>query len=152
MHPSLCLQALPLAPLPQVDFNDVFSLRKPRDCKAGLSSGLKSVAKGVFGGLAGLVGAPILGANTGGLVGFAKGLAAGTAGSSAAPSCADAEGRWCEGLLPHTPAGVAGVVVLPVTGMTVGVVQVVRGLVNTPEAVYEATQGKLWDDVSVRST
>jgi len=29
----------------KVDLNDVFSLRRPRDCGAGLSSGLKSAAK-----------------------------------------------------------------------------------------------------------
>ncbi len=30
---------------PSVDFNDVFSLRRPKDARAGLSSGLKSMAK-----------------------------------------------------------------------------------------------------------
>ena len=29
----------------KVDMNDIFSLRRPRDCGAGLSSGLKSAAK-----------------------------------------------------------------------------------------------------------
>eukprot|EP00798_Chlamydomonas_sp_ICE-L_P023567 gene23567-9091_t len=58
-----------------VDFNDVFSLRRPKDAKAGLSSGLKSIAKGVVGGLAGLVAAPTIGAHQDGAMGFAKGLA-----------------------------------------------------------------------------
>lgn len=31
-------------------FDDVFSLRKPRDFRAGLASGAKSVAKGVLAG------------------------------------------------------------------------------------------------------
>lgn len=32
-------------------FNDVFSLRRPRDAKAGLASGLKSAGKGLVTGL-----------------------------------------------------------------------------------------------------
>lgn len=62
---------------PQIGFNDVFSLRKPRDAGAGLASGLKSIAKGILGGAAGLVAAPIVGASQGGVTGFAKGLASG---------------------------------------------------------------------------
>ena len=31
-------------------FNDVFSLRRPRDAKAGLASGLKSAGKGLVTG------------------------------------------------------------------------------------------------------
>ncbi|EFJ53165.1 molecular chaperone [Volvox carteri f. nagariensis] len=104
---------------PQVDFNDVFSLRRPRDARAGLASGLKSIAKGVLGGAAGLVAAPIVGARSEGLAGFAKGLT----------------------------QGVIGAVVLPVTGVGVGTVQFVRGVINTPEAVVQAQNGKLWDEV-----
>lgn len=44
--------------------------------------------------------------------------------------------------------GIVGAVVLPVTGVSVGAVQVVRGIINTPEAISRATQGKLWDEVS----
>ncbi|PNW81790.1 hypothetical protein CHLRE_06g260350v5 [Chlamydomonas reinhardtii] len=103
---------------PQIGFNDVFSLRKPRDAGAGLASGLKSIAKGILGGAAGLVAAPIVGASQGGVTGFAKGLA----------------------------SGVVGAVVLPVTGVGVGAVQLVRGVINTPEAVMQSSQGKLWDE------
>ncbi|KAG2438479.1 hypothetical protein HXX76_005032 [Chlamydomonas incerta] len=103
---------------PQIGFNDVFSLRKPRDAGAGLASGLKSIAKGILGGAAGLVAAPIVGASQGGVTGFAKGLA----------------------------SGVVGAVVLPVTGVGVGAVQMVRGVINTPEAVMQSSQGKLWDE------
>ncbi len=39
-----------------LQFEDIFSLRKPRDAKAGLASGLKSMAKGVLAGSVGLVG------------------------------------------------------------------------------------------------
>ncbi|KXZ52148.1 hypothetical protein GPECTOR_10g777 [Gonium pectorale] len=103
---------------PNVDFNDIFSLRKPRDAKAGLASGLKSIAKGVLGGAAGLVAAPIVGAQRDGVTGFAKGLA----------------------------SGVVGAVVLPVTGVGVGAVQMVRGVINTPEAVMQASKDMLWDE------
>lgn len=46
---------------------DMFSTRKPRDMKAGTSSGLKSVTKGIVTGAVGLVAAPIQGAKSGGL-------------------------------------------------------------------------------------
>ena len=56
---------------------DVFSLRKPKDIRAGLSSGGKSIVKGIGAGVVGLVAAPALGAHQEGFVGFAKGAAAG---------------------------------------------------------------------------
>jgi hypothetical protein len=59
-----------------------------------------------------------------------------------------------QGLLPAaepctsaTCTGVVGAVVLPVTGATVGLVQVTRGAINTVEAVSEASKGKIWDEV-----
>ena len=67
-------------------FNDVFSLRRPRDAKAGLSSGGKSAAKGLAVGVLGLVVAPIAGAVQDGAAGFAKGLASGKPPCSAACS------------------------------------------------------------------
>ena len=42
------MSAIPVVkddPTQSVDFNDVFSLRRPKDAKAGLSSGMKSIAK-----------------------------------------------------------------------------------------------------------
>ncbi|KAG1671690.1 hypothetical protein FOA52_007481 [Chlamydomonas sp. UWO 241] len=59
---------------PPPDFNDVFSLRAPKDAKAGLSSGAQSIAKGVVGGLVGLVAAPLVGAKNGGVI--VRGVAA----------------------------------------------------------------------------
>ena len=59
------------------DFNDVFSLRKPRDLKAGLSSGLKSAGKGILGGAVGVVAAPVYYGYTEGGWGCAKGAAVG---------------------------------------------------------------------------
>ena len=59
------------------DFNSVFSLRKPRDIRAGCSSGLKSLGKGFAAGTVSLVAAPALGAFTEGWMGFAKGVGVG---------------------------------------------------------------------------
>ncbi|CAD7704560.1 unnamed protein product [Ostreobium quekettii] len=104
----------------QVDFNDLFSLRRPRDARAGFASGLKSIAKGLVGGTASLVAAPVVYSQQEGWKGLGKGLA----------------------------VGVATAVVLPVTGAVVGTTQMLRGLVNTPEAIYEAAvNGRYWDNV-----
>ena len=105
------------ADVSDVDFNDVFSLRRPQNVMSGLSSGLQSTGKGVLAGTAALFAAPYVGAKTDGAAGFAKGLA----------------------------AGIASAGVLPVVGATVGVTQIVRGAMNTPEAIHEANAGKRWD-------
>ena len=60
-----------------------------------------------------------VGASKGGAAGFAKGLA----------------------------AGVVGAVVLPVAGVCVGTVQIVRGVVNQPEAIVQSSKGRVWDEV-----
>jgi hypothetical protein len=57
--------------------SDVFSLRKPKDLRAGLASGGKSILKGVGAGIAGLFVAPAVGALEEGALGFAKGVGAG---------------------------------------------------------------------------
>ena len=100
-----------------VDFNDFFSLRRPKDAASGLNSGLKSAGKGVLAGAAALVAAPIAGAKTEGASGVFKGLG----------------------------AGVAAAVVLPVVGAGVGVTQICRGVANTPEAIMAANDGKRWN-------
>merc|ERR1719401_2385493 len=94
-----------------------FSTRRPKDVKAGLSSGLKNVSKGVFGGLAALVALPAVGAKEEGPTGFAKGL----------------------GL------GLARAVALPVAGVATGLVQMGRGVFNSAEACQESAKGKIWD-------
>ena len=110
---------------------DIFSMRKPRDWKAGLSSGTKNALKGVAAGVAAAVAAPILSTTeainsspqdpasktVNGIIGFGKGLFMGVL------------------------AGVA----LPVAGIATGVVQVGRGLINTPDAVMQSGDGKVWD-------
>ena len=84
-----------IACLAQVTFSDVFSTRKPKDFKAGVASGLKSMSKGIVAGAVGLVAAPIMGARQEGVKGCAKGMA----------------------------AGIVGAVALPVAGVTVGTAQ-----------------------------
>jgi hypothetical protein len=61
----------------KAQFNDVFSLRKPKDVRAGLSSGAKSIGKGVLAGAVGLVATPVIMARDEGVKGFAKGVGAG---------------------------------------------------------------------------
>ena len=98
-------------------FNSLFSTRRPKDAGAGLSSGLKSVAKGTLAGAASLIAQPIAGAQQDGVRGFFSGLA----------------------------TGVASAVALPVTGVAIGAVQVGRGVFNSAEAVRSAKQGMMWD-------
>jgi curved DNA-binding protein CbpA len=99
-------------------FEALFSTRKPKDGWAGLSSGLKSVAKGTAAGVAGLIAAPIHGAQQEGAAGFFKGLA----------------------------TGVATAVALPVTGICVGAYQVGRGIANSGAAITNARRGMLWNE------
>mmetsp|Transcript_16846 Transcript_16846/g.36737 ORF Transcript_16846/g.36737 Transcript_16846/m.36737 type:complete len:702 (+) Transcript_16846:726-2831(+) len=99
-------------------FDALFSTRKPKDGWAGLSSGLKSVAKGAVAGAANLVAQPVVGAQQAGVKGFFAGLA----------------------------TGVASAVALPVAGICVGAYQVGRGLANSGEAMTNAKKGMLWDE------
>ena len=93
---------------------ELFSTRKPKDLAAGTSSGIKSLCKGVFGGVSSLIVAPVLGAQQNGVAGFCQGLA----------------------------QGVMGAIALPIAGAAVATLQVGRGLVNTAEAVMEQNNGK----------
>ena len=36
-------------------------------------------------------------------------------------------------------------VILPVTGIVIGSIQIGRGIINQPEAIREARKGKFWD-------
>lgn len=101
----------------QQQIDNIFSLKRPRDIRAGLASGGKSALKGIAAGTVGLFAAPVVGAYTDGFKGFGQGVC----------------------------AGVAGAVLLPVAGLGVGVAQVVRGAVNTPEAVRQLNKGRYWD-------
>ena len=90
---------------------------KPKHAVGGLTSGLKCVAAGVATGAVGLVAMPVLGAKEGGVKGFAAGVG----------------------------KGLATAVMAPVAGTVGGVVQVARGVANTPSAVVGAAKGKQWD-------
>ena len=96
----------------------MFSTRRPRNLVAGVASGGKSLLKGFFGGAVGLVAAPIVGAKDNGLQGFVAGLG----------------------------TGLVGAIALPVTGAAIASFQVVRGVINTGEAIVEGAAGKDWDE------
>jgi len=90
---------------------------RPRDALDGLGSGLKAAGAGLLAGTAALVAVPIVGAKEDGAYGFVKGVA---------------QGALCA-------------VGLTVGGAVAGATQVMRGVVNTPEAIQQAQAGKRWD-------
>eukprot|EP00325_Prymnesiales_sp_UTEX-LB-985_P001592 CAMPEP_0174706292 /NCGR_PEP_ID=MMETSP1094-20130205/9199_1 /TAXON_ID=156173 /ORGANISM="Chrysochromulina brevifilum, Strain UTEX LB 985" /LENGTH=600 /DNA_ID=CAMNT_0015904545 /DNA_START=41 /DNA_END=1843 /DNA_ORIENTATION=+ len=111
---SSAAAAAPAFELPEFE---MFSIRRPRNLLAGLSSGCKSFIKGAVGGVVGLIAAPLAGGKDNGIPGFFSGLA----------------------------TGLVGCVALPATGAAVATLQIGRGLVNTAEAVVESANGKDWD-------
>ena len=98
--------------------NNYFSLNRPRDLIAGVSSGIKNVGRGLFGGLCSLVVLPISGAHNEGFPGFLKGVSLGLAGS----------------------------IILPISGTVTGSIQIIKGLINTPEAIKSNINGKIWNN------
>merc|ERR1719215_1046046 len=104
-------------PEQESDFK-LFSTRNPKDAAAGLSSGLKSVGKGVMGGVASLVALPLHGAKEEGPMGFAKGLGLGVVSAAA----------------------------MTVGGVGTGLVQMGRGIANTPRAMHSKANHQLWDE------
>lgn len=52
---------------------DFFGRKEPAHVGAGVGMGLRSIAKGVFAGAAGLVMQPMVGLEKGGVLGFSKG-------------------------------------------------------------------------------
>eukprot|EP00048_Salpingoeca_helianthica_P017541 m.237758 g.237758 ORF g.237758 m.237758 type:complete len:638 (-) comp21368_c0_seq1:32-1945(-) len=104
-------------PSPEDAMNSVFSVRRPRDIVAGLTSGVKSVAKGALLGTASLVVGPIVGAAAQGVRGLIKGIA----------------------------GGIIGAALFPTVGTIVGVIQIVRGVFNTPFAIFYSVRGRHWD-------
>lgn len=95
----------------------LMSSTRPRDALDGLGSGLKAAGAGLLAGAGALVAMPVVGAREDGLTGFFTGLAKGVA--------------WGVGL---TAAGAVACTT-----------QVVRGVVNTPEAIQQTQAGKRWD-------
>lgn len=114
--------------IPELDGQDIniFSVKKPRNCLDGTAKGAGNIVKGVVGGAALMVSAPvsgaIAGAQQGGAVGAMKGFGLGLG------------------------AGLLGGTVMAVGGAVTGVIQIGRGIYNTPAAVSAAYAGKDWDD------
>lgn len=96
---------------------DIFSVKMPRDASAGLSSGIKSIGKGFGLGAVSLVLCPIVGATKDGLGGFFKGIG----------------------------AGILSAITLPVTSIGVAGYQITRGVMNTPTAICEWSNGRKWN-------
>eukprot|EP00924_Labyrinthula_sp_SR-Ha-C_P013941 maker-scaffold_5-snap-gene-18.60-mRNA-1 protein AED:0.01 eAED:0.01 QI:233/1/1/1/1/1/2/329/579 len=122
MSPALLVDPPPeQSNAPNVEMTSLpslFSTKRPKDCLAGLSSGLKNFLKGLGFGLAAFIGIPAVGLKEEGLSGFGKGLI----------------------------FGVLSGILLPVGGAVTGIWQVGRGFINTKEAVQEITAGeKMWD-------
>ncbi|KAJ3351273.1 3-dehydroquinate dehydratase (3-dehydroquinase), partial [Entophlyctis luteolus] len=97
---------------------EVLSTRKPKDAAAGFSSGVKNITKGVLGGIASLVVLPVQGAREDGLKGFAVGV----------------------GL------GAASAVAMTAAGVGTGLMQIGRGIANTPAAIKSKHEEKVWDE------
>jgi len=110
---------------------DLFSTRRPRDWKAGLSSGTKNVLKGVAAGAAAVIAAPIVATQDS----ISKGQ------QDPASKAANGLMGFGKGLFFGVMAGVA----LPVAGIATGIYQVGRGVFNTPDAIVQAGDGKDWD-------
>jgi len=124
--------------------NNLFSLKKPRDVRAGCASGLKSLLKGVLGGAFSLLCLPLYGAVT-----ESNALEQeideeeARKNKSARASCRP--GGTCVGCFKGLGLGVLGFVVLPLSGACVCCIQVTRGCVNTPNAAWQYSKGKVWD-------
>lgn len=110
---------------------DLFSTRRPRDWKAGLSSGTKNALKGISAGVAAAIAAPIVATQDA----ISKGA------QDPASKAANGIMGFGKGLMMGVLAGVA----LPAAGIVTGVVQVGRGVFNTPEAMMQQNEGKIWD-------
>ena len=90
----------------------------PKNIISGTCTGIGNITKGVVSGVLGLIACPIYYGKEEGVKGVAKGC----------------------GL------GVLLAVVLPIGGSILGVAQIVRGLYNTPEAIYSKLNNKIWDE------
>jgi len=131
---------------------NIFSTRRPRDVCAGAASAFKSIAKGVALGFAALIAAPVAGAygsqddgdDDGG-----PGAVADASAPATQESKALAKKKMLRGVAAGVGAGLCGALLLPLTGVVVGVGQICRGCWNTPSALYHAAVGDLeWDKES----
>eukprot|EP00611_Tribonema_gayanum_P019316 TRINITY_DN3325_c0_g1_i6.p1 TRINITY_DN3325_c0_g1~~TRINITY_DN3325_c0_g1_i6.p1 ORF type:complete len:520 (-),score=256.00 TRINITY_DN3325_c0_g1_i6:207-1766(-) len=101
---------------------DLMHLKKPKHAIDGLASGVGAVVKGVGGGAAMVVAAPIMGLKTSGI----------------------------PGLLLGAVGGVIAGAGLALTGVGVGVAQTTRGVINTGSAISAKVHGKEWDEATER--
>eukprot|EP00915_Cephaloidophora_sp_WS-2016_P005860 GHVH01007742.1.p1 GENE.GHVH01007742.1~~GHVH01007742.1.p1 ORF type:complete len:646 (+),score=111.93 GHVH01007742.1:46-1983(+) len=92
-------------------------LRNPKNAADGLGSGILTIGTGVIGGVGSLVVEPVRGGMSGGMSGFCKGVV----------------------------RGVGGLVALPCIGLGAGVVQIGRGIANTPNAHKQRSKGYEWN-------
>lgn len=104
----------------------IFSMNKPRDAVDGMGKGAGNIAGGLLGGVAFLFAAPIKGAMDGQKESGAKGAAKG----------------FAKGL----GVGLMGGTAMAVGGTATGVVQIGRGMYQTPGAMKAMSEGKEWDD------
>lgn len=117
------------------DLGDMFSVRRPKHALAGLSSGLKNVGKGLVGGVAAMVAMPVQGAREDGIKGFSKGD----------PIYVYKECSSDHWLMSGLALGAVSGVALALAGATTGVVQVGRGILNTPGAIKGSMSEQVWD-------
>jgi curved DNA-binding protein CbpA len=107
--------------LTNINLNDrslqLFIISTPKDALVGSYSGLKNVSIGCLGGLSSIIITPIIMTWYNGGSGFIKG----------------------------SLLGLLGGLVLPIAGGLIGVIQFLRGLINTPSAIYSISNGKIWD-------
>ena len=98
--------------------SDIFSVERPRSALSGLWSGAKNVGIGVAGGVVSSIATPVASGRAHGARGVATGLVKGLAAGT----------------------------VMSLAGCVAGATQVVRGVVNTPEAIHQfASNEKVWD-------
>jgi len=101
----------------------IFKTEKPRDVLEGLKAAISNTLRGGVYGVGAFVASPIAGVVKDGKLGLLKGVITGA-------------------LL-----GIA----LPLTGIVIGVGQVIRGLFSTPEAILDGFYGcKVWNETNYR--
>eukprot|EP00611_Tribonema_gayanum_P031131 TRINITY_DN888_c0_g1_i1.p1 TRINITY_DN888_c0_g1~~TRINITY_DN888_c0_g1_i1.p1 ORF type:complete len:566 (-),score=225.37 TRINITY_DN888_c0_g1_i1:475-2139(-) len=101
---------------------EIFDTSRPKHVGKGLQSGIGSILKGVGGGAAVVVAAPIAGVKHGGI----------------------------GGLLLGAVGGVVAGAGLAVTGVAIGSAQILRGVWNTGGAIAGTIEGKEWDEATGR--
>jgi len=115
-------------PPPNQDYEQesIFNIKKPKDIRDGLFNGAGNILKGVVGGAAVLVTAPVKSAydgySSGGAFGAAKGFGIGLG------------------------VGALGGASMAVGGVMTGAYQIGRGIINTPTSVSASSSGKYWDE------